>query len=614
MPRLRLTYKVLIAACAVVLPLTALLWMVSARAELAGTGAPMILRAIAVALPLLVGLLVWSVSRRIAARLAVIGAAHDALARGARGVRVPSGSADALGRLAGAFNHTAETLDRTRGHEQEDLTRAASLRASLEALGHFTQRIAAGELSARVDIDAHDPQVVALAGDLNQMAERLGTLSTRVQGAASQMNAATSQILAVVSQHTAASSEQAASVAQTSVTIDEVRASARGVADRASEMADRATGIMEVSSQGADAVDEIVSGMTVIRSRVDQIASDITTLSTRTQAIQSITQSVSELADQSNMLALNATIEAARAGEQGKGFAVVAQEVRRLAEQSKTATAQVREILIEIEQAAKTAVSATQEGSRAVDAGVERARLAGGAIDRMEANIREAADFAATIAISAREQNIGMDQLAQAMADVSSSSTQMAMGADDTHNAAASLAAIAEELTKTTERYERAEVQVHLDAALPSVGDDSFDALVGRVVDELGIECAVVARFAGGQVVPVASRLPRGQHLEAFTPDGSGAFATVFRTGAPARIDDYGKLEGDRIAAIARQGRYTSSVCVPVRCRGEVWGAVLAATAMPEPIARGAEMFLTRIARHAAVLAADVSGELVPVS
>jgi methyl-accepting chemotaxis protein len=581
-----------------------LIWMLSSRSELAGTGGRSILRSVAVALPVLVGLLVWAVSRRITLRLRELDRAHEALARGERGVQVAASGVDAWARLGAAFNRTAESLDQTRMAELEDLTRATTLRESLEEFGRFTQRIAVGELSARVDVHAADPQVAALARNLNEMAERLGTLSGRVQGAASQMTAATSQILAVVSQHTAASSEQAAAVAQTTVTIDEVRASARSVADRAGEMAQRATGMMEVSSEGADAVDEIVSGMTVIRSRVDQIASDISTLSTRTYAIQSITQSVSELADQSNMLALNATIEAARAGEQGKGFAVVAQEVRSLAEQSKAATAQVREILLEIEQAASTAVNATEEGSRAVAAGVERARLAGDAIDRMEANIREAAEFASTIALSAREQNIGMDQLAQAMADVSASSTQMAMGADDTQNAAASLVAIAEELSRTTDRYERADVS----AAGEGIGgsdesEGSFDDLVGRIVAELGVECAVVARFAGGQVVPVASQLPHGQRLTPFTPDGSGAFATVFRTGAPARIDDYGRLDGDRMAAIARQGRYTSSVCVPVRCRGEVWGAVLAATSNVDPIRRGAEMILTRIARRAASLA-----------
>ncbi len=80
------------------------------------------------------------------------------------------------------------------------------------------------------------------------------------------------------------------------------------------------------------------------------------------------------------MLAVNAAIEAAKAGEQGKGFAVVAQEVKSLAEQSKQATAQVRTILNDIQTAMSAAVMATEQGSKAVDAGVKQSVEAGQAI------------------------------------------------------------------------------------------------------------------------------------------------------------------------------------------------------------------------------------------
>jgi chromosome segregation ATPase len=449
------------------------------------------------------------------------------------------------------------------------------------------------------------------------MAERLGALSGRVRAAATQMAGASSQILTVVSQHTAATSEQAASVAQTSVTIDEVRASARQVAERAGDLAQQATGMTAISAEGSHAVDEIVSGMTVIRSRVDQIARDIVSLSERTQAIQSITQSVNDLADQSNMLALNATIEAARAGEQGKGFAVVAQEVRSLAEQSKVATAQVREILAEIQRATATAVLATEEGTRAVEAGVERARLAGGAIDRMEANIRDAAQFATTIAASVREQHVGMDQIAQAIGDVSASSTQMAAGAGDTQSAAEFLASLAEQLNQLTGQYRIDETSVVSEpppvdarpapeasrASAPAKrGMASFEDLARRAAGDLAVDCAVIARFEDNLVVPVGTYLPDGQELPPFTPDGGGAFATVFRTGAPARVDDYASLKRDQVAPEARAGTYSSSVCVPITIGTDVWGAVLVASSRAEPIARGAEMVLARIARRAAVL------------
>ncbi len=615
MPRLRLTQQLLLGALAVAIPITVVMLIVAGRPQLAGTGGRVLLQAAALALPILALTCTGLFGRRVVRRLDALNAAYDALASGDADVRVPVTADDELGRVTVAFNTTAAVLSRTRALEQAEQTRAAELRETVAEYGRFARRIAEGDLTARVSAAADDSELATLAGNLNQMAERLGVLSGRVQVAATEMTAATSQILAVVTQHTAATSEQAASVAQTSVTIDEVRASAQGVAERAGDLAFRATGMMTISAEGADAVDEIVSSMAVIRSRVDKIGQDIDSLSVRTRAIESITQSVNDLADQSNMLALNATIEAARAGEQGKGFAVVAQEVRSLAEQSKVATAQVRGILAEIELATATAVLATEEGSRAVEDGVERARLAGGAIDRMEANIKETAEFATTIAASAREQHVGMDQIAQAMAEVSSSSTQMATGADDTQGAAQSLAAIAEQLSEITDGYQIAGGGIieneSSDADAPARAmSTSFEDLARRVAAELGVECAVVARFAGGQVVPVGTLLPDGQQLDAFSPDGSGAFATVFRTGAPARIDDYRRLTGGQVAQIARAGGYTSSVCVPIRRGGELWGAVLAATSATDPIPRGAETVLTRVARRAAAVAARTDASL----
>ncbi len=109
-----------------------------------------------------------------------------------------------------------------------------------------------------------------------------------------------------------------------------------------------------------------------IQTHMDSIAASIVRLSDQSQAIGEIIASVNDLAEQSNLLAVNAAIEAAKAGEQGKGFAVVAQEVRSLAEQSKQATAQVRNILGDIQKATSAAVMATEQGSKAVEAGVKQ--------------------------------------------------------------------------------------------------------------------------------------------------------------------------------------------------------------------------------------------------
>ena len=477
--------------------------------------------------------------------------------------------------------------------------------AALTAIASTADRVLRGELDARVAVTTGNPAALLLADRVNALAGTFAALRTHVQEAGLQLEAAAMQIIAVVSENTAATNEQAASVSQTLVTIDQVRSFNRSVVDRATELATQAEGAMEISTDGNTAVDQIIGGMTVIRERVDAIAGDILSLSEQTQAIEMITRSVNDIADQSNMLALNATIEAARAGEQGRGFAVVAQEVRSLAEQSKAATAQVQTILSEIQRATSAAVLATEEGSKAVEDGVQRARRAGDAINRMDETIRQTAHFAGGIALSLREQHVGMDQIAQAMADVTGSSAQIATGAGDTQNAAESLSRLAGDLRDFTStahgsprEVERGrETRERLDVA-------TIEEIPDVLAADTNAECAVVFTFRDGIAHPLASHLPSGQTLYPFRPDGLGSVATVFRTGAPARIEDYGRLaDGDRVALVARAGNYRSSVAVPIVVHGRLWGAVLVATMRHEPLPARTEGLLTRAAAAISVLA-----------
>lgn len=211
---------------------------------------------------------------------------------------------------------------------------------------------------------------------------------------------------------------------------------------------------VDVSEDGQEAVEEIVIGMNTIRTTVERIAQDIKALSDRTQAIGNITQFVNDLADQSNMLALNATIEAAKAGEHGRGFAVVADEVRKLAEQSKQATAQVQGILAEIHRSTDAAVQAAEDGTRVVEDGMVRSARAGEAFRRIADTVRETATAVSMIGSSGRQQQIGIDQVAQAIADVSLTTNQMAQGAGQIEGAAGSLSSLAEGLEELTSRYQ----------------------------------------------------------------------------------------------------------------------------------------------------------------
>jgi PAS domain S-box-containing protein len=191
---------------------------------------------------------------------------------------------------------------------------------------------------------------------------------------------------------------------------EQAAAGLREVSDQAARqarrMADEALASLAVAREGHDVVDAIAGAMDEIKATTEAIGSGILVLTEQVGEIERITELVADLADQSNLLALNAAIEAAKAGDQGRGFAVVAGEVRRLAEQSKQATAQVRSLLGIIETATGSAVDATEQGTQVVGAGIDLTVRARDVIGELARTIEAASGSAARIASSAQEQSI----------------------------------------------------------------------------------------------------------------------------------------------------------------------------------------------------------------
>ena len=176
---------------------------------------------------------------------------------------------------------------------------------------------------------------------------------------------------------------------ETVSTVNEVAETSRQAAERAPSVADAANRAVEIARAGRKAVDDTVVGLRSVKEQVQAITVGTMALAEQGQAIGEITSTVKDLAEQTNLLALNAAIEASRAGEQGKGFAVVAGEVKALADQSKKATAQVRQILGQIQKATTSAVAAAEEGKRSVDAAVMVALQAGDTIRALGETVTE---------------------------------------------------------------------------------------------------------------------------------------------------------------------------------------------------------------------------------
>jgi methyl-accepting chemotaxis protein len=195
------------------------------------------------------------------------------------------------------------------------------------ALSRAAARVESGDLAARV-IPGGSGEMRLLGQTFNAMLERLADMLFRLRGevaeSATKLTAA-AETLAVATQ------EQTTAATQTSSSMEEL---ARGTVS----IADTAAGVARQAG-------EVRAKITMAQGDLQVSGERVATLAHKVGDIEGILDLINDIADQTNLLALNAAIEAARAGDAGRGFAVVADEVRRLAERSKTAAAQIAELV-----------------------------------------------------------------------------------------------------------------------------------------------------------------------------------------------------------------------------------------------------------------------------
>jgi methyl-accepting chemotaxis protein len=345
------------------------------------------------------------------------------------------------------------------------LSMERSIAGPLRKLSRVADLVAAGDLTVDVPQDNRADEVGALAQIFRRMVENLQRTTTEITEGVNVLISSASEILAMTSQVGSGAAETATAVSETTTTVEEVKQAAQVSSQKAKYVSETAQRSAQVSQIGKKSVNETVERMNGIRGQMDSIAESIVQLSEQSHAIGEIIATVNDLAEQSNLLAVNAAIEAAKAGEQGKGFAVVAQEVKSLAEQSKQATAQVRTILSDIQKATSAAVMATEQGSKAVEAGVKQSTEAGESIRVLTDSIAEAEQAATQIAASSQQQLVGMDQVALAMENIKQASAQNVAGTKQAETAAQNLNELGRKLKQLMEnsgakngRYSRAMV------------------------------------------------------------------------------------------------------------------------------------------------------------
>jgi methyl-accepting chemotaxis protein len=338
----------------------------------------------------------------------------------------------------------------------------------LERLMLGVEQLSRGNLAHRIEVENQD-ETGKLARTFNTMAERrqeaeaqLGRQSEQreqtlrtVADFVNQLAATSAEILSSTTQQVASAQEQGSAVSQTVSTVEQIAQTSEEAAGRARAVSESARQSEELGKSGRRSVEEAVGAMTAVREQVESIATRILALAEQAQSIGDIITTVNEISEQTHMLALNASIEASRAGEQGRGFAVVASEVKALADQSKKATAQVRQILGQIQKATQSAVMTTEEGTKSVSAAARVVGQAGATIQSLGELLVHASLTAAQIAASANQQATGIGQIRQAMRDVNQASQQALASTRQTERAVQELNAMGLKLKSLLSDYGR---------------------------------------------------------------------------------------------------------------------------------------------------------------
>ncbi len=369
--------------------------------------------------------------------------------------RIDIQTRDEVGALASAFNAMTAQLQETIGTLKQ---RSDYLQATVQEYVEYMAEVGQGNLAVRLTLDGdryeEDDPLVMLGHRLNETVASLQGMSIQIRNAANNLNEAAAEILAATTQQVSGANEQSAAISQTTTTVDEVKTISEQAIARAQEVVDASQRTVQVSRSGQQTVQNTIGNMAQIKARVEGIAETILALSEQTQQIGDIIATVNDLAAQSNILALNASVEAARAGEHGKGFAVVAIEVRNLAEQSKQATAQVKDILLDIQKGINTTVMATEEGTKVVDQGVQLTAQTREVIEQLSGVIDESAQTAMQVMAGGRQQASGVEQIALAMQNINQATMQSLSSTRQAEKAAQELNDLARTLTETVEQYQ----------------------------------------------------------------------------------------------------------------------------------------------------------------
>jgi len=271
---------------------------------------------------------------------------------------------------------------------------------------------AEGNLTVDININSND-EIGDLAHSFRNMAEKLTPTLCNVQSAGIQVEQSSLQIAQISDEIAKSSLAEAQKTSEVTAATDELNRISVSVGNLAESVFRKTGEAEEEAKRGMHSINASIDQMQHTIREVTAAAQETSELQEAGDKIHQIIDSITEIADQTNLLALNAAIEAARAGEQGRGFAVVADEVRNLASRTAIEADQITKIILEFtRKVAKTKQTMSYVVDRVHD-GEVMSKETEQVIARMVNSVQESAALNLRITEESQSQLVYLKQLQQ---------------------------------------------------------------------------------------------------------------------------------------------------------------------------------------------------------